>query len=425
MKKYLFIIRSYNDIDHFTPIIDHILENGLAKVYLYSSVSLKLIFPNENLEYLKKEYGLEPLYLLEPKGKLLIKIIERVYTVLKLFNTKFILPKIFGLIMKHTIKRLRVCLVFVQNISFEDRLIKLYNEINPNLVIYDWTDPDIFPYNVITKNAKKRNVPVVSIPHGLYIYLSTDPTGGGHDKIRLAENNRINNNMNFDWYVVQNRIKEKHILDQGVKEDSVISMGSLRYEEYWLKKQKRVFNANKYNLKGDGIKIVIFPSKLHYKGVLTAYSEIIEQVCQLSNRVVLKPHTRHMKLHALKASIKNSGIKVVRDQFSSSDLINWCDIGIVWGSSIGIQLVVENKTLFYPKYAHDLETIYDKYLPETVVNNTEELIEGIKKTIKNKALNYSNKSKNKFIEEVIYGGDVDQSPLQKYTQFFDKIARGT
>ena len=202
-------------------------------------------------------------------------------------------------------------------------------------------------------------------------------------------------------------------------------MGSLRYEEYWLKKQKRVFNANKYNLKGDGIKIVIFPSKLHYKGVLTAYSEIIEQVCQLSNRVVLKPHTRHMKLHALKASIKNSGIKVVRDQFSSSDLINWCDIGIVWGSSIGIQLVVENKTLFYPKYAHDLETIYDKYLPETVVNNTEELIEGIKKTIKNKALNYSNKSKNKFIEEVIYGGDVDQSPLQKYTQFFDKIARGT
>ena len=42
----------------------------------------------------------------------------------------------------------------------------------------------------------------------------------------------------------------------------------------------------------------------------------------------------------------------------------------------------------------------------------------------NNNINYSNKSKNKFIEEVIYGGDMTQSTLRKYTQFFDKIARG-
>jgi hypothetical protein len=424
LKNYLFIIRSYNDIDHFTPILDFMMKNKLAKVFLYSSAPIQLILPNENLDYLKKEYGLEPLYLLDPKGNFFIKILERVIIEIKLFNTKALLPKIIELILNHITKRLRFLLIFIQKITFENFLTVLFRKINPDLVIYDWTNPDMFPYSIITKNAKKSKIPVVSIPHGLYIYLSTDPTGGGNNKFRLAEDKRINNNMNFDWYVVQNNIKKKHILDCGIKEDSIVSMGSLRYEQDWLKKQKEVFSKNKYNLSGDDVKIVIFPSKLHYKGLKSAYTDIIEQACQLSNRVVLKPHTRHMRLHDLKASIKSSGIKVVTNQFSSTELINWCDIGIVWGSSIGIQLVVQNKKLFYPRYAHDLETIYDKYLPEIVVNNTEELIEGIKKHLNNKNINYSDKSKNKFIEEVIYGGDMAQSPLQKYTQFFDKIARG-
>jgi hypothetical protein len=425
LKKYLFIIRAYNDIDHFTPIIDHILENGLARVYLYSSVSLKLIFPNENLEYLKKEYGLEPNYLLKPDGESLIKLIEDIYVSLVLFNTKSLCPKFIGFFLNHSIKRLRFLLRFFQERNLQNRLESIYDEIKPDLVVYDWQNPNVFPYSILTKKAKDSSVPVISIPHGLYIYTSVESTWGGNTKYKEREQLNIASNMTWDWFVVQNVIKEKQAIDIGIKKDTIVKMGSVRYEYQWIKKQKKIFTNNKLFLEGSGKKIVIFPSKLMYQGILDAYKEIIEETCKISDLVVLKPHTRHMRLHSLRSTINKSGIKVINQEFSSTELIDWCDIGIVWGSSIGIQLVLQNKLLFYPKYAHDLETIYDKYLPETVVNNTGELIEGIKTPIKNNEYNYSNKSKNKFIEEVIYGGDVDQSPLQKYTQFFDKIARGT
>ena len=90
---------------------------------------------------------------------------------------------------------------------------EIFKDLNSKKILIDC---------IVTENAKKRDTPVVSIPHGLYIYLSTDPTGGGNNKFRLAENKRINNNMNFDWYVVQNRIKEKHILDCGIKVEEAV-----------------------------------------------------------------------------------------------------------------------------------------------------------------------------------------------------------
>ena len=60
MSKYFFVIRSYNDIDHFTPLIDYMCENKYNKIYLFSSEPLELILPNENIEYLNKEYGIKP-----------------------------------------------------------------------------------------------------------------------------------------------------------------------------------------------------------------------------------------------------------------------------------------------------------------------------------------------------------------------------
>ena len=67
MKRYLFLIRGYNDIDHFTPIIDYILENKISAIYLYSTVPIKLLYPNENLDYLYNEYKIKPKYLLLKK----------------------------------------------------------------------------------------------------------------------------------------------------------------------------------------------------------------------------------------------------------------------------------------------------------------------------------------------------------------------
>jgi hypothetical protein len=422
IKNYFFIIRAYNDIDHFTPILDYILNNKLARVHLYSSVPLKLILPNENLEYLNKEYELEPTYLLEPVGKPVIKMIENIYVSLVLFNIKSFLPKLFSFLLNQIIYRLRLWLRKINEKIFNESLKTLYDRISPNLVIYDWTDPSIFPYSIITKMAKTFGVPVVSIPHGLYIYLSVDPTVGGNIKLKLNEKERIKNNMNFDWYIVQNNIKRNHTIDLGIKKNTIVSMGTVRYDIAWLKKQEYFSIPKDLEFNKGELNIVIFPSKLHYKGELDAYSEIILNVCRFSKSVVLKPHTRHMRLHELKTAIKESNITVVGNEISSTKLINWCDVGIVWGSSIGIQLVIDNKPLVYPKYAHKLETIYDKYLPETICDNTPTLISRLQKINSSKSNYYISENKERFIREIVYGGDVNGNVSKRYTNFFESVA---
>ena len=172
MKNYLFIIRSYNDIDHFTPILDYILENKMATVHLFSSVPLQLILPNENLEYLKNKYKIEPSYLLQSEGNGLIKFIERTYVGLLQFNTKTLLPKYISIFLNHFIKRMRLWLRKLNEKKLTKNIDDLYDNIRPNLLIYDWTDPSLFPYKQLLAKAKLSGIPTVSIPHGLNVFLN-------------------------------------------------------------------------------------------------------------------------------------------------------------------------------------------------------------------------------------------------------------
>ena len=418
MKKYLFIIRSYNDIDHFTPVIDFILENKLAKIKIYSSEPLSNIYPNENLNYLFDQHNLAPNYLLENLNSMRVSLLDKLVFSLNNINSRFLFSKYIEFAINHLTRYFKKNLINLQEKLFKADIENKIEKINPDLVILDPQNPKIFPHNAITKKSKELKKPIVSLPHGLYTYLSTNPTWGDKSKIIKRERLNISLGINWDWFVVQNSIYKEYAIDSGIKKDSIITMGSVRYDYNWLNKQKKSLKKKIFKLEGFGKKIIIFPSKMHYRGNIKSYREIIEGVCKVSDRVVMKPHTRHMRLHFLKSSINRSGIKIINNEYSSNELIDWCDIGIVWGSSIGIQLLLQNKSLFYPKYAHELETIYDKYLPESVTNSTSDLTERIKSS---KSPNYSQSNKENFINNIVYAGEPEKSPLKRYADFFSKI----
>ena len=424
MKKYLFVIRAYNDIDHFTPVLDCIMNNLIAEVYLYSSVPLPLILPNDNLQYLENKYGLAPKYLMDNKKMIFLKIPEFIYAGLLKFSVNTLLPNYISKPTEFIIKYFRLFLRKFHEILNTNFLKNLYLEINPDLVVFDEISNDLFPYNILTKLAKDNKVPLVSIPHGLYVFMSTDAINvKSLKRSRNKEILRINNNTNFDWYVVQNYIKEKQVIDVGVKKDTIVKIGSLRYEYDWIEKLNDLYYRKKFSIDNEDIKILILPNKLHYKGVLKAFNAIIEEMGKLSKSVVLKPHTRDMRLHSFKSAIANWGVTIVHNDVPSSVLIDWCDVGIVWGSSIGIELIMRDKPLIYAKYAHTNETIYDKYFPEIVVKDSIELVDNINKIRVNKGPNYHKSNKEEFIKDVIYGGKVGQSVASRYIDFFKSIAR--
>jgi hypothetical protein len=424
MKKYLFVIRAYNDIDHFTPVLDSIMKNSIAEVFLYSSVPIPLILPNDNLQYLENKYGLEPKYLMDNKKMFILKLPEYIYESILKFSLTTLLPNYISKPVEFTIKYLRLLLRKCHEILNTNYVKNLYLGIDPDLIIFDEISTDLFPYNILTKLAKENKAPLVAIPHGLYVFMSTNSTNViTIQRSRNKEIKRINNNLNFDWYVVQNDVKEKQIIEAGVKKDTIVKIGSLRYEYDWIEKLNDLYSSKKFRLDSEDTKILILPNKLQYGGVLEAFIAIIEAMGKLSKSVVLKPHTRDMRMHSFKSTIADWGVTVVHNDVPSSVLINWCDVGIVWGGSIGIELIMRDKPLIYAKYAHTNETIYDKYFPEIVVKDSIELVDKINNIEVNKGPNYLKKNKEEFVKDIIYGGKRGQSVSKRYIDFFRTISK--
>ena len=218
MKNYLFLIRSYNDIDHLTPIIDYLNKHRLAFIHLYTSVPYGLIYPNENLDYLEKKYNIKPEYLLNPHYNFIILLLESTYVKLKNYKTNKLLPIIVEKIINKLIYLIRRILIMLQVYFLSSNIEKLIKEIKPDIVCYDWTDPSRFPLSIITINAKKMNIPIIGLPHSVIVYEKFDID---YDTIQKKEIERQKNGLSFDWQITYGELGKKHIVNEGYPENKV------------------------------------------------------------------------------------------------------------------------------------------------------------------------------------------------------------
>lgn len=421
MENYLIVVRSYNDIDHMTPLIDYLAKNHIAKIYLFSSVPLGLIYPNENLDYLKRKYGLEPKYLLDPNKYFFISILDTVYVSIKNYKTNKILNEYTERLLTYLIKINKKALTKYQKYFLHTRIKKTISHIKPDLVLYDWTDPSKFPLSIITDYAKNLAIPVIGLPHSVIVYEKFDLD---YDFIREKEHKRHAKGQSFDWQITFGELGKMHLENEGYPKNKIKCLGSLRFEKEWIRiQEKNIINKQiKISVNGK-TNVVLFPNKLMYSGNPDAIISLIQKVSETSN-LVIKPHTRKMTLSFLNETIKKYDVQIIRDEFSSSELIKWCDAGIVWGGSIGLQLLMMNKSLIYAKHAHSLPTIYEKYLPEIVVNNDSMLIEMIKKIDGNKGkVNYKQENADLLINDLVYAGSITKNVNERYIKFFESLMK--
>jgi hypothetical protein len=276
----------------------------------------------------------------------------------------------------------------------------------------------------MTLLAKRNKIPVVSIPHGVNVFLDTDITYKSQDHVKKAEKNRKEQGLNFDWEVAHSESNADHMIKRGVEKDRLVVLGSARFEDLWMKNQNAVFNHQKFKhqAKNNALKIVIFPNKLLYKGKIPEIRDLVIASCKVSKCVVIKPHTRGMKLDFLRDLIIKYDIKVIKNNTPSSLLVDWCDVGVVWGSSIGIQLVGKNKPLISPQFVHDNATFFSKYLPKSQALDLENYSQLLNQIKIDKASNYSDEERLGLLEEQVYDGDVTSCVAKKYVDFFNKIS---
>jgi len=417
---YLFIIRSYNDIDHMTPLIDRMASDDRYNVTLLSSNSLILLSDNENLSYLKRNYNLDAKYLLSDLklpflGRMANKLLGMIY-----FRTlEIVLPERLRWIVDKIISLLQRYIVYLQINSKETWAKNIVDEVKPNIVLFDMTYPGIFPNKPLIDAAKSNNIPVVALPHGLNIWTNIDHT--------LSDNKKRGSlHDGLDFAVSQGVLATKHLKVEGWPDDKIVEIGSMRFSKEWLEKCEKVFIRKTIKEKSsDKIKIVLFLSKGKYRANINELKMFITFIANEDDvQLIIKPHTRGMKLDSIKSILKKNNV-IVAYSASSVELSKWCDIAVVYGSSIGLQILADNKILVYPSKLDENKSVFEKHAAACIVNNLKDMQALLDKYREgSETCCYTKESVNNLFEEIVYAGDLHRNVIEQQLDFLEKVVDG-
>ena len=129
---------------------------------------------------------------------------------------------------------------------------------------------------------------------------------------------------------------------------------------------------------------------------------------------VVKPHTRTTKEARL---YENLPIPNLADS-SSVELCDWADVVLVIGSSIIIEPLLQNKPCLYLKYLHENRTLYEDFGACWTIHDEAELQNALEVLrADKKAVPYSQADVNRFLFDIIYGGQQKTDVLSDYEQF--------
>jgi hypothetical protein len=137
--------------------------------------------------------------------------------------------------------------------------------------------------------------------------------------------------------------------------------------------------------------------------------------------VAVKPHTRTGKEAAIYENLPLSNVSEV----SSVELCEWADVVLVIGSSIIIEALTRNKPALYLKYLHENITEYEELNACWIIHNEDELTVALN-TLKGdkKHRPYADADVDRFLTEIIHGGQKNRDVLADYQQFIIDRARG-
>ena len=144
-RSYLFIVRGFNDVDHFTPILDAMCRSAKYQVHLYTSNMLLTSEDNENLTYLKKQHNLNLKFLLETVSlSVLTVLLKKILNKLYLKTLKLIFSEQLRWFVDRVIAVMQLHIVRQYQKAGHDWANDLITDLKPDVIVFDMTYPEIF-----------------------------------------------------------------------------------------------------------------------------------------------------------------------------------------------------------------------------------------------------------------------------------------
>jgi hypothetical protein len=424
MKRILILIRSFNDFDQALPIIDHIVNSSdnIVSVWSFESV---LNGCDDHLKYLNDNLGVPVEYVSDKLPKL-SKYIMNFHILLTKISTKsneypFLIPIT---ILMSNIKP-------IINSLLRIGYVKLFKPYAFDVIMIDTgMDSTIHGQNILFA-AKAKDICVVGYAHGYSVYSNPDSVQKG--KVQLGKIKSFILKMAkpstkraiyANCYLtgrgqIAAQFKKTHASGHYASNElhRVKEIGMPRYTHEWNKKYKEHILHNQSFSYGDQgkLNVVLFMSHPQYNVKINELYSLINELSHLNNiNFVYKPHTRkglHLidtqKLHGLDASGTSSVL-----------LSEWADLGIVYGSSIGFQFLIDKVPLIIPSFVHSNKTIYETDRVTISANTLEELSSLVCRP-KSEIVNLIDQNKvDVFIDNAIYGDNRDNM-MDTYCSFSD------
>jgi len=409
-----FFIRAYNDVDHFVPLIaQFILKKENPLVIINTDLNIE---DDYRFNYLKSLGNVETIFDVDheyvnfSKNKGFIQnFLKKIYILRR--NRKSILGRLY------------------RNIFFDCKeQMQLLRSKNIRICAFEWSTP-YARGELIEKYffaAKGIGITTIAIPHGCNIFLNSDVTEGYRKKIQMGILPDQSDTKLFDYYIIQNQIRRDGWIKWGFDPIKTQAWGSLRFYPEWAAKNKEI--CPKFNFKDNPsgkIKIVFMQFQKEYNLKNELIFDTLKKISFIDNILLtVKDATREGKEYydrnKKSKSLGNSLVGWYGNEIHSPALIEWADLVIVIGGSIGIEAILQNKTLIYPLYLNTNSTLYEYFQAAYCPNSYEELKEIITESLNGKKFPEL-PGANRLIKEIVYAGKEEFNVPEKYYDEFKKI----
>ena len=336
--KLLFLLRTYNDLDHIAPVIWKAARLGYETLFAFVS-------EDYSADYRIKE--------IERVGSKNINL-----TVIKFYFNR-IRPNLILAIAKRVIDTILG--------AVEGRRFLIKHQVT--CVVTEWGGPNgkgMAP--LVLKPARRLGIPTVAIPHGYHTWLNEDFNEVVSASLEtIGKIPQLENRNLFSAYVVQSENIKKYCERSGISNEIIRVLGSARFCREWFTINVGLCTQDNCQSDQDGkITVLFFLSHWTYNVDRAATISLIKKIAGQENlRLIIKGHTRGRHVGGLSAKEEDllgnyPSVEYAENNDHSPTLVALSDIVIVYGSSICFEALLQGKPVCRPQYLSSNTTIFDQ-----------------------------------------------------------------
>jgi len=334
-KRVLFLFRTYNDIDHITPIAWKARAQGWPTFFFFvdqdysSDYRIQFLMSRGAVRVKTPFPGLAQLFLDAKESRNLFRRL-----------TRSMVSFLFG------------------------GYLLLWYRIE--LVVTEWTGHFGRGLSeLILRPAKLLRRRVVSVPHGYFLWRNSN--FNQHIEKILGETGRFPDFSDRNWfggYIVQSQEHKSENERYGMESSKITVLGSARFCSEWTSINDNLVPKIRPVERGESKFIVVFfLPHWDYQVEREKCVGLLRKLLEIDDLfLVIKAHTRGTG--ALSSEEKNElnkigTLKFAEDDEHSSGLIRGADLVINFGSSIAFEALIHEIPVVNPRYLHRNGTFFD------------------------------------------------------------------